>query len=213
MNIFFILLWAAEANETKKEIESLTILVQVCWCLHISFRQVDDIVTVKNCQCLILTTGKLRWSVFTSVLLWHEHCQLSSLTFSSTVSCELGWVELSVPGWACQAAYPGQRGSQGKCLGHKWGSDWPPTTEQWTPTTDWASSWPAWGLLWAHAEGTHATIHKFPLAHTSVQAENMHPCAYMCTEYIRTYRDMCQHTYRYMQTDTLCMYGNKKSVY
>lgn len=49
--------------------------------------------------------------------------------------------------------------------GRRCGSSRPPSTEQKTPSTDWASSWPARGPPWPHAEGTHATKHKFPLAH------------------------------------------------
>lgn len=83
---------------------------------------------------------------------------------SSSVSCRLGSAELSVPGWACQAVHPGQRGDQGKWSGRRCGPIQPPTTEQWTPSTDWASSWPAQGPPLPHAEGTHATKHKSPLA-------------------------------------------------
>lgn len=113
---------------------------------------------------------------------------------SFTVSCGLGWAELSVPGWACQAAHPGQRGGRGKWSGCRCGSGRPPTTEQRTPSTDWASSWPAQGPPWPHAEGTHATKHKFPLAHKHTHIhKHVHG---WCKGYI------CRETHAYLHIDT-----------
>lgn len=90
---------------------------------------------------------------------------LSLLLCCSSSVWWTGCAELSVPGWPAKqpALVRGEVRANGQ--GVVLGAVWIPTRGQHTPSTDWASSWLAWGPMWPPAEGTHGTKHKFPLTY------------------------------------------------